>query len=240
MKSFVYFSIFAVLIFTLSTFSTQDAHAIGGTVDATTCVSTFGGTWNGVNQCTVSSLTIGSTDTLIIPDDVSLKNTGTLTNAGLITIQSTTSLVNIQNDGSIINSGTININDGGFINDGSITNSGLISITDVFINGAAGIIYNNLGGKIIINESGSITNYTYGIIYNYGAITIDVGGAFYNNSGTIKNTGIITNKDIFINGGTIKILKGGSMINSGQVTNCGKITGKIKNIDSGTIIQVIC
>ena len=86
MRNFVYISIFAVLILSLSTLTIQDAHAVSGIISDITCVTDFGGIWNGVtNTCTVSSLLIDYGETLIIPVGITLlHNTGTIENFGTV------------------------------------------------------------------------------------------------------------------------------------------------------------
>src|SRR5437879_1646604 len=78
--------------------STQRVYAVGGNVGSTTCHPTFGGTWNGVDTCTIiNGITVSSGQTLFIPSGINLVlsnsagvaitiNSGFLTNFGTLTV----------------------------------------------------------------------------------------------------------------------------------------------------------
>src|SRR6267143_5835737 len=83
--------------------STQRVYAVGGNVGIATCHPTFGGTWNGVDTCTITnSITISSGQTLFIPSGINLVlsnsagvaitiNSGFLTNFGTLTVSNSES-----------------------------------------------------------------------------------------------------------------------------------------------------
>ena len=257
MKSFLYLSVFALIV-TLSIVTIQDAHASSVTIsDLASCESISGAVWStSPDTCTITiDQTINSGETWTVNTDVivftnplvtiTVDNGGTIDNSGIIRTTPVGDRYFI--GGNITNSGTINNNSGGSIgNGGRITNSGTIN--------------NEFGGSIqnanslfccssgyIIN-SGSINN--NGDIYNDSSI--DNSGSIQNNSGgTIENIGNILNSGIITNNGELKnfgyINNSGSINNSNSITNnslidnqCGAVITGITPTGTGTIINFSC
>lgn len=230
--------------------TSEKAYAVGGTVDGTTCASTFGGSWDGsTNTCTTTnSIRVENEETLTIPAGITLivANDGTPDQE-----------VGIDNAGIITNAGTLNIqNSGGngIANPlgGVITNSGTLNIQNnaSFSKGIVnfGIIENKISGTLMVGNSGGtgIFSLSAGTITNYGTMNIQESGSGITgifNQGTIDNkasgtltlanTGLGSNNGIFSSGsitnsGTLNVL------NSGQ--NSGiQNQGTIDNQASGTL-----
>jgi hypothetical protein len=221
----VHLSVFAVLVFTLSTFTIQDAHASSVTLDSASSCTAIGGAWNGVSACTVSSLTINPGDTLTINPNIELINNGNINNFGTITVFGGTITNNVGDTITNNLGGNINDNAAGTIrNLGKIINSGTITNNVSIINNL-GTITNNSDG-IIANLGTTSNSITVGTITNTGIIT-NSGGSITNSGGSITNSGTIKN-----NSGTITISNTGSIINSGIITNSGTIINH-----SGSLIQ---
>ncbi len=142
--------------------SINDVHAATSIdlIDQPSCQTTpLSGTWNvTTSTCTIPRLRLGSDDSLTVDNSVFSNIDLTITDY-------------INNDGTITNSGTINIKNGG-----TIDNWGKI------INNQKGIITNS--GTLIINELGTIIN--SGGIVNYATMIHNTGGII-TNSGTLKN-----------------------------------------------------
>jgi len=211
LKKVICISVFAVL-FTLLQSLPQEAHATGGTVDENTCNPTFGGTWNGVNTCTItSSIAIGTGENLTIPSGVILVLSvgggngmdnfgGAINNYGTITINDYSAILNYY--GTLNNFGTINgmqIYNSGTINNYS---GGTIDCCTYVINND-GIINNYSGGTI--NIILYFSNYSDAIVNNEGTININFsfanyGGGIVNNNGIINNSGYLANYGIINHG----------------------------------------
>lgn len=176
------------VLFTISAFSIQDAHATDRTISGPSSCADIGGSWSDP-FCSVTSLTINSGDTLTVGPspvrfkDIILYNTGTLTinSGGTLTSfagnfdNGPSTIVNA--GGTINNHGTLNNNGGGLTNaPGTINNDGTINNynSGYFLSYAVGTINNNVGGTID----------------NSATINMDVGGAL-NNFGSIINSGDI-------------------------------------------------
>jgi|CXWL01.1.fsa_nt_gi hypothetical protein len=231
MKSFIYLPVFA-LIFTLSIFSIQDAHAFTATVsDEGSCESAIPfAVWsNSTDTCTITTsqtillgetLTVNPGITLVLDPGIAITNDGTIINYGQITIN------------TLGNSGAITNNNGTINNYSSIDNFGNID--------------NNLGGTIFNNSTGTITNNSGGTgIYNVGIITNN--GIIDNSSGTIVNAGTLTIDGDLINnpslgfynnsGGNMIVTENGSIANYSLIDNNGSIdtSGTITNNIGGII-----
>ena len=176
--------------------STQTVYAVGGTVDGSTCASTFGGTWDGADSCTITSgITVSSGETLTIPNGVNLvlsnsqgtgitlNSGGTLSNSGTITVANTDGSYGIQNNygGTLSSSGTIRVsNNGGIgiVNFGSLSNSGTMTVSNSgstgIANSGGGMLTNNPGGTIVVSNTGSDTDGigNSGSLSNLGTIKI--------------------------------------------------------------------
>ncbi|MDE1729068.1 MAG: hypothetical protein KGH81_07835, partial [Thaumarchaeota archaeon] len=117
------------------------------------------GTWNATTStCIISRLILGADDSLTVDNSVFPNISLTITD-------------HINNDGTITNSGIINIK-----NSGTIDNWGKI------INNQKGTITNS--GILIINELGTIIN--SGNIVNYATMIHNIGSTI-TNSGILKN-----------------------------------------------------
>ena len=174
----------------------------------------FGGTWTG-STCTISSYSIGSTQTLEIPSGVTLAITddGILNNAGRVTIDNGGTLTieggyynpngdgvgitQLTNTGTINNAGTINIDnlqsdhsqDG---NDG-IDNGGTIN------NEATGVINVDNGNGYGLDNYGTILNSGTVNVANPSGLTLSTGYSGPNvadalNDGGLYNTATFTNQ----------------------------------------------
>jgi len=210
----------------VGTILNDDSSPPPGTIfDGPSCVA-IGGTWNGLDTCTVTSLTINSGETLVC-SDIGLIITGSLTidSGGILNINCASGINNL---GIITNSGTINNNSGGIGNSGTMTNFGTIN------NDSPGGIANELtlinSGTINMNLA-RITN--NGTITNTGDINTNFVGVAIDNSATINNSGSINNKDA-----TIQNNLDSNITNSGTITNTGGIvsnSGTITNNLGGSI-----
>lgn len=181
----------------------QKAHAAGGTVDDTTCGPTFGGNWN-ANACTITTgFTVGVGETLTIPSGVALF----VATNGFFSHDT-----GIDNRGSIIVSGTLNVQNTG--NGKGIYNTGTIT------NMASGIlVVQNSGHTGIYNEElGSISNSGILNVLNEGSGTL-VG---IENVGTFENTasGLMT----VANSNQFGFRIGTGILNPGIFTNHGALT----------------
>ena len=252
-NNILFIMIFSGLIFTFAAFTIPDAHAIGGTIyGGPTCIA-IGGSWDGVDVCSVTLLTINTGETLTVNQGVTLYNNGLITNNSGGTIDNYGVIINnlgskISNSGDIadygppyyggtfINSGTITNNSGGTINNyqgGTFTNSG----TTTNNSGGTIIIYggtiNNLRG--MIHNNGTITNFE--IMFNSGVFDNNSGGTFNNSGGGIITNGTITNSGTIINNGTF--YNYGTMTSNANITNSGFISNGLINgpivIGNGTI-----
>jgi hypothetical protein len=147
LKIFTYLSVFATLIFILSAFTIQDAHATSTTFTTNTIITSdqtisSGDAWI-VNPSVV--LTINPGVQIIVESSGTIANFGTIANSG-----------NIANSGSFVNNPS-----GLFNNDGSITNTGFFLNNSTINNNSGGIIDNQL---ILINDD---TTSNSGIINNF-------------------------------------------------------------------------
>jgi len=243
LKSFLYLSVFALIV-TLSIVTIQDAHASSVTIsDLASCESISGAVWStSPDTCTITiDQTINSGETWTVNTDVivftnplvtiTVDNGGTIDNSGIIRTTPVGDRYFI--GGNITNSGTINNNSGGSIGNGgggNITNSGTIN------NNSGGSIGN--GGRI--TNSGTINNEFGGSIQNANSLFCCSSG-YIINSGSINNNGDIYNDSSIDNSGSIQNNSGGTIENIGNILNSGIITnnGELKNFgyinNSGSI-----
>jgi hypothetical protein len=233
MKTLLVISVFAI-IFSLGIISVQDAHAT--LYDSINDCNALGGLLSGTICGIGGGFTFYPGDTLTIPSGTTLELTfyGIINSGGIINNYGTITISNYLYNGIINNGGIIN-------NYGTITVSNNDGIGIKNYNG--GTITNNSVGQITVSNTGGYGITNTDTIYNYGTITISNTGGYgiYNQSGTINNSATITVQNTagtgILNGGTIKISKGGSITNSGTILNCGKIIGKIKNSGTGTVTK---
>ena len=142
------------------------------TLNESFCTNTMGGSWSG-STCTLdNSYILSASDTLTIPEGVTLINNDTLNNEGDIANYGT-----IYNYGLISSEGDIS-NDGLISSEGTIDNDGLISNIGAIVN------YDTINNEGTINNDGTINN--YGNINNNGEI---------NNYGNINNNETINGND---------------------------------------------
>ena len=192
----------AMIIFGLNP---EKAYAVGGTVDGTTCEPVFGGTWNGANACTITTgFTIDEGETVTIPSGIALF----VASNGFPDQE-----VGIDNRGTIIISGTLNVQNTG-INGKGIDNSGSI------VNTASGIL--------VVQNSGhtGIDNEEFATISNSGILNVMNEGS--NNlqgivsMGNIENTasGFVT----VANSAQFGIRLGSGFVNNATFTNHGTLT----------------
>src|SRR3990172_6315200 len=251
---FLIFSLFGIFSLGLLGFN-QDAYAVDGTVNDSTCGPTFGGVWDGVNTCTITgNIIVGPFETLTVPSGVNLVISNT-SGTG-ITLSSISSTIN--NSGTITITSTSTSGSGGGIRSfGTINNSGTINVANSVgwgINNF-GTINNNSGGIInvaatgntgITNDAGTFNNIDFfGTLTNSGTITISgnsLEGILTHNTGTgITNqaSGVITITNPLNDG--IQ-LTGGTLTNSGTINVANILGTGIKNsfgtgiTNSGTII----
>lgn len=143
--------------------------------------------------------------------------------------------------------GTVNLNAGGTLtNNATLTNaagytqgnSGLINNNGTFNNEGN---FNNIG---TIDNIGTVTNRI--LLNNTGTITNNAGGTLTNSStGTIDNSGTITNNNIMTNAGVINNNAGATLNNTGQIKNDGNLNnygvltndGTITNANTGSLIN---
>jgi hypothetical protein len=212
LKSFTYFSVFIVLIFTLSVLSVQDA-------SAATFTAVQSGDWN--DPATWGGAVPEDSDDKIIPAGITvtistgISNSGTIINnpSGIITINS---FINNNSGGSIDNGGTIT-NYGTITNWDTITNSGTIDNNNFIQNPGT------------INNNSDFNNNPSGIIDNSGTIIND---SSFINGGTINNYGDgITNNSSFINNGII--YNYGTINNNSDFTNDNVINNYCNALYSG-------
>ncbi len=172
--------------------------------------SPISGVWDGINKCTVYSLTISSGDSVTISSGIILKN---------------------DISGNIVNYGTINnygeiINNNIFTNHGTINNTGLFTNNRVICLGCAynPLLTNDIDGTI--NNSGTFFNnlpfINDGTINNTGTINTQ---RTLTNNGTINNTGLFHIESSSI----------GSMDNNGIINNSGTINNEWSLTNNGTI-----
>ncbi|HSB83832.1 MAG TPA: transporter [Nitrosarchaeum sp.] len=208
-----------VALISVLAFAAQDVAALTSTVnDKISCEApAVGGTWNSVTStCTVATLVIGPTGTLVIASNVNF-DIGTVTSSGVI-----------------VNNGTINIASGGVITtSGTFTNNGVVdNIGGTITNSGP---FNNFGDII---SSGTITNGPTGSMLNSGQLTstgvITSSGAIQTNMGSVlTSSGTFTNSLNLFNKGTI--MTSGTFTNSGPVMNIGDILNQGLFTNSNTI-----
>src|SRR3990172_5158865 len=236
---FLIFSLFGIFSLGLLGFN-QDAYAVDGTVNDSTCGPTFGGVWDGVNTCTITgNIIVGPFETLTIPSGVNLVISNT-SGTG-ITLSSISSTIN--NSGTITITSTSTSGSGGGIRSfGTINNSGTINVANSVgwgINNF-GTINNNSGGIInvaatgntgITNDAGTFNNIDFfGTLTNSGTITISgnsLEGILTHNTGTgITNqaSGVIT---------ITNPLNDGIQLTGGTLTNSGTIN--VANSGGGSV-----
>ena len=135
-----------------------------------------------------------------------------------------------QNNGKIINYGTVNSTNGSLTNGNTIENHGTFTVAMTFTNKS------NVTNTGTMTLSGEVTN--SGTLTNSG--TINVSQAFKNEStGTITNSGTFSSTNTLTNSGTITNTSEMSCSNfvnetSGDVTNSGTFTANQELKNSGT------
>ncbi|HSG74273.1 MAG TPA: hypothetical protein VLA01_03645 [Nitrosopumilaceae archaeon] len=217
-----YFLLVIVSVYFLAFGSFDSAYAIDYVLSAATCMGAplGDGIWNGLTStCTKpSTLTIIGTDTLIIPNDVTLAlstdfnliNQGGIVNFGTITIAGTSN-----DEGQLRNEGTASIS-----NFGTITITGISEQSGWFLNQNSAMLINS--GTITIDginfNSGQLRNINSANIENSGKITI---------TGINDVSGLVLNGSVLTNTGSIIITfnidnTGGFIFN-----DCGEITFSI-------------
>ena len=222
-KQILILPIIAIFVSILS-FLPQDAHATSHELqvgDANGACEAIGGTWiSGSNQCNIISLVINAGDILTVDSGVTLQD-------GL----NNGHLYNIDNEGTINNSGTITVYLGGWMTNGGIIN-----------NNSGGTIFNynnslglSNGGNI--NNSGTINNIGY--IPNSGRITNNAGGVIDNNSGGIINdfSQLVNNGGTIINSATITNLSNYPIVNNGTITNSGTFSITQAGLNNNAILS---
>ena len=195
-----------------------------------------------------------------IANNFRITNDGTITNNGTITNDG-----EIKNNGTIANNGGITNNSPGIISGHGTITSAITSITNtgtiighvtiptttissnytlsfnVIVQSGITLAVNSSqtltipsGKTLEINSSGTISN--SGTITNDGVFGLHPRGTG-SNSGTISTAGFFDNGGILSNTGTITNNEGGILSNSGTISNLNTITnnGTMLNICSGTI-----
>jgi hypothetical protein len=209
----------------------------------TSCQSTsLGGVWDSHTlTCTVTTLVIGPTDTLIVASNV-VFNIGTITSSGNITNDGTINIASggvITTSGTFTNHGIIASNGGTITNSGPFNNFGTISSSDTITNGPTGVIQNDgiITSSGVITSSGTILVDGTGVLISSGVLTntlnivnhgtIMISGTF-TNSGPVQNIGSIKNQGLITNSNTITSTLG-SIFNlcGGIINNSGTITGSV-------------
>jgi len=220
-------------IFFLAIGSVDSAYATDFVIsDNASCVALPGNgdSWDGpTSTCSkTKNLAIGALDTLTVPNGVTLefpsnndlKNSGIITNNGIISFSAGGDIVN-KNSATFTNMGIILL-DSTAGNTGRLTNKD----TAIFTNTVSGsITLNGLDGTDI--NRAQLKNKNSASFTNAGTITISgIGSSNSDNSGQLRNESTAD----FTNSGTITIE--GTIKNSGQLRNLS--TASFTN--SGTII----
>ena len=223
--SLVYTGLISISIL-LSFSSTDKAYAIDYVLlDAISCIGLpgVGETWIPPSTCSkTNDLTIGSGDTLIIPNGVILKFPS---NRNLI------------NQGEITNNGLIDSSSGGTISNrasGKFTNSGMIQLNggppgnSILENRDSAVFINTISGNIAVTgdagNRGQLQNEDIASFTNVGTITItgtsgNSGQLRNQNTATITNSGTITIDGVNDNSGQLQNNNNGLIVNI-----CGIIT----------------
>jgi len=192
---------------------TQEAFATTFTISDTTtggdCVA-LGGSWNNIQKiCTITNLTVSSSDILVI-DGVfffildTVFNSGTIHVNGGSTIQS--GAIIIFNSASLVNNGFIQVNGGSGFSSGIIFNGGLLDNNNIIeINGGP-----FPGGNGILSSSGTVSNsgifIVNGNVESFSGIVLlsefsifinECGGVLVLNGGTGQESGFMRVEDDF-------------------------------------------
>lgn len=202
----------------------------GATYDVTIGVANSNVTMDVLND-TIDNLTLKATSSLTITNDtLSLVSGASFDNGG------------ITNNGGTFNNGlgaSLTIS-GGFGNQtsfisGTFTSATLNNYGKLLIT-ASGSVFNNVDGDTI-NNSGTLTNagildIVQGLLNNSGTLTNTSGGIFTLLSGSLINSGKVTNYGLLHNEGAITNNLGGFLINYGTIND---ITAGFTN--DGTLLN---
>jgi len=192
---------------------TQEAFATTFTISDTTtggdCVA-LGGSWNNIQKiCTITNLTVSSSDILVI-DGVfffildTVFNSGTIQVNGGSTIQS--GAIIIFDSASLVNNGFIQVNGGSGFSSGIIFNGGLLDNNNIIeINGGpfpggngilegSGTVSNS--GTITVN--GSVESFSGLILLFNGIFLNECGGVLVLNGGTGQESGFMRVESDFV------------------------------------------
>jgi hypothetical protein len=163
-----------------------------------------------------------------------LRNSGDLSNAGLLTVRV------LDDSGTIVNTGTLAISGalGGeakILYGGTITNYGVL--TNMPVDAGSGIPIFVMAGGSLINMQGAMLN-AQGLLVNLGLLT---------NKGTLTSTdslnneakGALTNSGTLTNTGKLRNQGGGTLTNTGELVNQGVLInsgGSILDNDPGGML----
>jgi hypothetical protein len=197
----------------------------GSTVNLDIPFSLDGGT---LEIQTGASLTINNPNELTITSG-QLQVAGTLRIDGTLNIDS-----NLDNHGIIDNTGLLYLraDTATFNNGGVIKNYGKFQLEGYFDNNSGGQVNNNDGATILIDDSGSYFNNSFGTTITAGTLTVN--GLFENshifiildsgileNNSNVVNSGSFTNGGLLNNNGMIINQDGGTFTNNGTIINNG-------------------
>ena len=178
-----------------------------------------------------------------------LSNSGTVTNAGTLTLVAGTSQNN--DFGIINNSGILNIN-GYFVTSGTLSNSGTINNNGslelntnpsqfpagIFNWNSGSIVRIGINGQYTLDNTLTVPSGCAFVVQSLAPFTITAGGQLINNGSTTLNAGTTVNNGTLINNSSGNLtLQSGSLTNNGTLTNAGFLTFRSTFTNAGTINQ---